>query len=348
MVASSTAATVPLEDVRVLGIRPLVSPSVLKEQFPVSADTAAHILTARRTVKEILAGRDPRLMVVIGPCSIHDPSAALEYAARLLELSRRVQDRYFLIMRVYFEKPRTTTGWKGLINDPRLDESCDVAHGLALARDLLRQIVEMGLPTSTEFLDPIIPQYTADLVAWAAIGARTTEAQTHREMSSGLSMPVGFKNGTDGDIQVALDAIKAAAAPHSFLGIDQTGATSIIQTSGNPDTHLVLRGGRSGPNYQPEAVNNAIDRLRKAGLPPAIMIDCSHDNSGKDPRRQPLFWQSLLEPRSNGCRELVAAMIESHLVAGQQNLSSDPSHLVYGQSITDGCLGWEETAALFD
>ncbi len=348
MVGSSTPATVPLEDVRVLGIRPLVSPAVLKEQFPVSADTAARILTARHTVKEILAGRDPRLMVVIGPCSIHDPSAALEYAARLLELSRRVQDRYFLIMRVYFEKPRTTTGWKGLINDPRLDESCDVAHGLALARDLLRQIVEMGLPTSTEFLDPIIPQYTADLVAWAAIGARTTEAQTHREMSSGLSMPVGFKNGTDGDIQVALDAIKAAAAPHSFLGIDQTGATSIIQTSGNPDTHVVLRGGRSGPNYQPEAVNNAIDRLRKAGLPPAIMIDCSHANSGKDPRRQPLVWQSLLEQRANGCRELVAAMIESHLVAGQQNLSSDPSRLVYGQSITDGCLGWEETAALFD
>lgn len=337
----------PLEDVRVRSIRPLVSPTTLKEQLPVSEEVAGQVLTARRTVKDILAGRDPRLMVVLGPCSIHDPPAALDYASRLRKLSDEVSDRFFLIMRVYFEKPRTTTGWKGLINDPHLDESCDVAHGLTLARDLLRQVAEMGLPTATEFLDPIVPQYTADLVSWAAIGARTTEAQTHREMSSGLSMPVGFKNGTDGDIQVALDAMKAAAAPHSFLGIDQAGATSIIQTAGNPDTHLVLRGGRSGPNYETTAVNEAIARLRRSGLPTGIMVDCSHANSGKDPQRQPLVWESILAQRVEGCRELVGAMIESHLLGGQQSLGSDPTRLTYGQSITDACLGWEETAALF-
>jgi 3-deoxy-7-phosphoheptulonate synthase len=341
------ASPAPLEDVRVRSIRPLVSPTSLKKQLPVSEEVAAKVLTARRTVKDILAGRDPRLMVVLGPCSIHDPRAALEYAARLCDLATQVSDRYFLIMRVYFEKPRTTTGWKGLINDPHLDESCDVAHGLTLARELLLQVAELGLPAATEFLDPIVPQYTADLVSWAAIGARTTEAQTHREMSSGLSMPVGFKNGTDGDIQVALDAMKAAAAPHSFLGIDQDGATSIIQTAGNPDTHLVLRGGRSGPNYETTAVSEAIARLRRSGLPTGIMVDCSHANSGKDPQRQPLVWESILAQRAEGCRELVAAMIESHLLGGQQSLGSDPTRLTYGQSITDACLGWEETAALF-
>ncbi len=342
-----TAPSVPLEDVRVRNIRPLVSPITLKAQIPVSSQVAQRVLEARRTIKDILAGRDPRLMVVVGPCSIHDPVAALEYAHRLQELSRQVNDRFYLIMRVYFEKPRTTTGWKGLINDPHLDESCDVAHGLALARDLLRQVGEIGLPAATEFLDPIVPQYTADLVAWAAIGARTTEAQTHREMSSGLSMPVGFKNGTDGDIQVALDAMKSAAAPHSFLGIDQEGTTSIIQTAGNPDTHLVLRGGRTGPNYETPYVNEAIARLRRSHLPTGIMVDCSHANSGKDPARQPLVWESILAQRAEGCRELVGAMIESNLLGGQQSLGRDPSRLAYGQSITDACLGWEETAALF-
>lgn len=342
-----TAPSVPLEDVRVRNIRPLVSPNTLKAQIPVSPEVAQRVLEARRTIKDILAGRDPRLMVVVGPCSIHDPVAALEYAHRLQELSRQVSDRFYLIMRVYFEKPRTTTGWKGLINDPHLDESCDVAHGLALARDLLRQVGEIGLPAATEFLDPIVPQYTADLVAWAAIGARTTEAQTHREMSSGLSMPVGFKNGTDGDIQVALDAMKSAAAPHSFLGIDQEGTTSIIQTAGNPDTHLVLRGGRTGPNYETPYVNEAIARLRRSHLPTGIMVDCSHANSGKDPARQPLVWESILAQRAEGCRELVGAMIESNLLGGQQSLGSDPNRLAYGQSITDACLGWEETAALF-
>lgn len=337
----------PLEDVRVREIRPLVPPAQLKSELPLAPELADQVLRARQTVKAILSGRDPRLMVVVGPCSIHDAPAALEYAERLQALSEKVADRYFLIMRVYFEKPRTTTGWKGLINDPHLDESCEVGQGLALARDLLRQVVGIGLPTATEFLDPIIPQFTADLVAWAAIGARTTEAQTHREMSSGLSMPVGFKNGTDGDIQVALDAMKAAAAPHSFLGIDQQGATSIIQTAGNPDTHLVLRGGRSGPNYAPEDVSEAVARLQKSGLPTGIMVDCSHANSGKDPARQPVVWQSILEQRAGGQQQLVGAMLESHLVGGNQTLKSGKAGLVYGQSITDGCLSWEETAALF-
>ncbi len=337
----------PLEDVRVCGVRPLVSPAELKRQLPALPEHASHVLESRTTAKNILVRRDPRLMVVIGPCSIHDPTAALEYASRLLDLSRKVEDRYFLIMRVYFEKPRTTTGWKGLINDPRLDDSCDVAQGIFAARKLLLEIVALGLPTATEFLDPIIPQYTADLVSWAAIGARTTEAQTHREMSSGLSMPVGFKNGTDGDIQVAMDAMKSANSPHSFLGIDQNGTTSIIQTTGNPDTHIVLRGGRSGPNYDPASVSAAIARLEKSKLNPSLMIDCSHANSGKDPARQPEVWRSILEQREHGRKEIVGAMIESHLHPGSQPLSENPAELKYGISITDPCIGWETTASLF-
>lgn len=337
----------PLEDVRVCGVRPLVSPAELKRQLPALPEHASHVLESRTTAKNILARRDPRLMVVIGPCSIHDPAAALEYASRLLELSRKVEDRYFLIMRVYFEKPRTTTGWKGLINDPHLDDSCDVAQGIFAARKLLLEIVALGLPTATEFLDPIIPQYTADLVSWAAIGARTTEAQTHREMSSGLSMPVGFKNGTDGDIQVAMDAMKSASSPHSFLGIDQNGITSIIQTTGNPDTHIVLRGGRSGPNYDPASVSAAIARLEKSKLNPSLMIDCSHANSGKDPARQPEVWRSILEQREQGRKEIAGAMIESHIHPGSQPLAQNPTELKYGISITDGCIGWETTASLF-
>ena len=343
---SNPLANPVVEDVRVCGLRRLVTPAQLKEQFPADAVVAQNVLAARATAKRILNGQDSRLMVVVGPCSIHDPVAAMEYGHRLWELSQKVADRYFLVMRVYFEKPRTTTGWKGLINDPHLDESCDVAHGLALARSLLVDLVELGLPTATEFLDPIIPQYTADLVAWAAIGARTTEAQTHREMSSGLSMPVGFKNATDGDIQVALDAMLSSRAPHSFLGIDQDGATSIVQTTGNPDTHIVLRGGRSGPNYDPASVASAVERMQKAGLRPALMIDCSHANSGKDPARQPEVWRSLLEQRRSGRREIMGAMLESHLEAGAQKLGADPSTLRYGVSITDGCMDWATTESL--
>jgi len=342
-----SAATAPVEDIRVRGLRRLITPAQMKAEWPTTPELAAKVLSARATAKAIIAGRDPRLMVVVGPCSIHDPEAAMEYAQRLAEINAQVSDRLFLVMRVYFEKPRTTTGWKGLINDPHLDESCDVAHGITLARKILLDLVSLGLPTATEFLDPIIPQYTADLVTWAAIGARTTEAQTHREMSSGLSMPVGFKNGTDGDVQVAMDAMKAASAPHSFLGIDQNGATSIIQTTGNPDTHIVLRGGRSGPNYSPQDVESAISRLEKNGLNRTVMIDCSHANSAKDPARQPEVWRSLIDQRKQGQSAIMGAMLESHLHAGSQSLNNGKEGLQYGVSITDGCIDWATTKDLF-
>lgn len=345
--ASADAHAPAVEDVRVRGLRRLITPAQLKEQLPTTPALATQVLRARQTAKQILARREDRMLVLVGPCSIHDPEAALEYARRLVALRAETRERYFFVMRVYFEKPRTTTGWKGLINDPHLDDSCDVAHGLTLARRLLLQISELGLPTATEFLDPIIPQYTADLITWAAIGARTTEAQTHREMASGLSMPVGFKNGTDGDIQVALDAMKSARAPHSFLGIDQDGSTSIIQTTGNPDTHIVLRGGRSGPNYYPEAVADAVARLEKNGLCTSLVVDCSHANSGKDPARQPEVWESLLAQRAAGRREIVGAMLESHLHAGRQPLTARREDLQYGVSITDGCIDWETTESLF-
>jgi 3-deoxy-7-phosphoheptulonate synthase len=249
-------------------------------------------------------------------------------------------------MRVYFEKPRTTIGWKGFINDPNLDESCDMAKGILLARKLLLDILDLGLPTATEFLDPIIPQYTAELITWAAIGARTTESQTHREMASGLSMPVGFKNATDGSFQTAIDAMASACTQHSFLGIDQDGATSIIKTAGNPDSHVVLRGGRTGPNYHPDDVALAEQALRKTGLHPTLMVDCSHANSGKDPNRQPDVWKSILAQRREGNRHLIGAMLESHLHFGSQPLTQDPSILKYGVSITDACMDWETTAEL--
>lgn len=335
-----------VEDLRVCGVRKLITPAQLKEQLPILPEAAQSVLRHRHTAKRILSGEDPRLMVVVGPCSIHDPVAAIDYARRLAALQEEVRESYFLVLRVYFEKPRTTTGWKGLINDPHLDESCDVARGLTMARELLLEINRLGLPAATEFLDPIIPQYTADLITWAAIGARTTEAQTHREMSSGLSMPVGFKNGTDGDVQVAIDAMKSARAPHSFLGIDQNGSTSIVKTSGNPDTHVVLRGGRNGPNYSSEHVEEAIGRLEKSGLNPRLMIDCSHANSGKDPSKQPEVWRSILDQRAAGRSEIIGAMLESHLFAGSQPLNN-PSDLQYGISITDGCIDWPTTRALF-
>lgn len=300
----------------------------------------------REQSRAILRGEDKRLLVVAGPCSIHDPEAAMEYARRLARLAEETSDRYFVVMRVYFEKPRTTVGWKGLINDPKLDDSCDLAHGIALARQILVEIAGLGLPVATEFLDPIIPQYIGDMVSWAAIGARTTESQTHRELASGLSMPVGFKNGTDGGIQVAIDAMKSSRAPHSFLGIDQDGSTSIVKTHGNPDSHLVLRGGRTGVNYHPEQVDAACDSLRKAGLSPALMVDCSHANSGKDPLRQPDVWKSILEQRAAGRSEIIGAMLESNIHLGAQPLEDDPSKLKYGISITDACMSWEMTEEL--
>jgi len=337
------APAMPLENLRVRGVTRLITPSQIKEQQPASPAQVDTVLQGREAARAILRGEDDRLLVIAGPCSIHDPKAAMEYANRLADLSREVSDRLFIIMRVYFEKPRTTVGWKGLINDPLMDDSCDVARGIALARKILLDIAGLGLPAATEFLDPIIPQYTADLISWSAIGARTTESQTHREMASGLSMPVGFKNGTDGGVQVAMDAMKSSRSPHSFLGMDQDGATSIVKTTGNPDSHVVLRGGRNGTNFEAPQVRATCEALGKNGLHPAVMVDCSHANSSKDPLRQPLVWKSILEQRASGRRAIIGAMLESNLHPGAQPLGDDLTTLQYGVSITDGCIGWEMT-----
>jgi 3-deoxy-7-phosphoheptulonate synthase len=338
---SPDTASPRVEDVRVSGVTRLITPHQVKAEIPASPEVIERVLAARETARRILRGEDPRLMLVVGPCSIHDTVSALDYARRLAALSKEIEDRIFIVMRVYFEKPRTTVGWKGLINDPHLDDSGDLEYGIKLARKLLLEVAEIGLPAGTEFLDPIIPQYIGDLISWAAIGARTTESQTHREMASGLSMPVGFKNGTDGSVQIALDAMRSACAPHSFLGIDQDGLTSIIKTVGNPDGHVVLRGGRDGPNYGPEHTALAAENLRKAGMSSALMVDCSHANSGKDPARQPEVLQSILEQRTAGRRDIVGAMIESHIHRGAQAAAKDG--LKYGVSITDACLDWETT-----
>ena len=342
----ASISTPPLEDLRVRGVTRLITPAQIKEQFPVSRSQMETVLRGREQARAIIRGEDDRLLVVVGPCSIHDSAAALDYAEKLAALSREVADRIFVIMRVYFEKPRTTVGWKGLINDPFMNDSCDMAYGLTLARKILLNIADLGLAAGTEFLDPIVPQYTAELISWAAIGARTTESQTHREMASGLSMPVGFKNGTDGSVQTAIDAMKSSRTPHSFLGIDQDGATSIIKTTGNPDSHVVLRGGREGTNYEPHLVAGVCEALRKSGLRPMLMVDCSHANSGKDPRRQPQVWQSIIQQRASGRREIIGAMLESHLNFGGQSLGHDPVALQYGVSITDACMDWQTTREL--
>jgi len=341
-----TASTVTVDNLRVAGVTRLITPARIKSEFPATATQLRLVSDARATARAILSGEDDRMLVIVGPCSIHDPASALEYAKRLADLSREVSDRLVVAMRVYFEKPRTTVGWKGLINDPHLDESFDISAGLTLARKLLLDILDLGLPAATEFLDPIVPQYIADLISWAAIGARTTESQTHREMASGLSMPVGFKNATDGSVQTAIDAMGSARTAHNFLGIDQDGATSIIKTAGNPDSHVVLRGGRNGPNFSAEDVRAAREALRKAGLHTALMVDCSHANSGKDPKRQPDVWRSLKEQRATDGSGIIGAMLESHIHSGAQPLGSDPSTLRYGVSITDACMDWETTAAL--
>lgn len=310
------------------------------------------VVRARAAVADILARRDPRLLVIVGPCSIHDERAALEYAARLAELAARVRDEIFVIMRVYFEKPRTTVGWRGMIIDPHLDSSSDIPEGLRIARRILLAINELGLPTATEVLDPIVPQYTADLVAWAAVGARTTESQTHREMASGLSMPVGFKNSTDGNLQVAIDAIVSARDPHRFLGIDQDGRIGVVSTRGNRSGHVILRGGRAGANYDQASVRAAAALLERAGLAPVLMVDCSHDNSGKKHRNQETAWNSVLEQRRNSASgpsptgptsPIIGAMLESNLFEGHQSITGDPRRLRYGVSITDECISWDTT-----
>ncbi len=301
------------------------------------------VVEGRDAVTRILRQDDRRLLVIVGTCSIHDVDGALEYATKLGRRREELSAQLCLVMRVYFEKPRTTIGWKGLINDPHLDGSYDIDAGLKKARRLLLQITELGLPVATEFLDPIVPQYTADLVSWAAIGARTTESQTHREMASGLSMPVGFKNATDGGLQVAIDAMTSARTPHSFLGIDQEGVTSIIRTTGNPDGHLVLRGGRLQSNYDSESIIGATAALEKSGLPPVLMVDCSHANSGKQHARQEEVWNSVISQRAAGNAALIGLMVESYLNEGNQPIPQRAADLRYGVSVTDACVGWETT-----
>ncbi|GAB4247420.1 MAG: 3-deoxy-7-phosphoheptulonate synthase [Candidatus Methylacidiphilales bacterium] len=335
-----------IQNVHVREVVRLIPPTALKRSLPAPESAKCLVLESRETIKAVLQKRDPRLLVVVGPCSIHDPEGALDYARRLASVRQELADRLLILMRVYFEKPRTTIGWKGLINDPDLDGSTRIEEGLPLARKLLLEIAQLGLPAATEFLDPILPQYTSDLISWAAIGARTTESQTHREMASGLSMPIGFKNGTDGSLQVAIDAMSAAMHPHSFLGIDPDGFTSIIRTTGNPWGHAVLRGGHVRTNYDPESIQEALTRLEKSGLSPVIMVDCSHANSGKQPLKQEIVWRSVLEQRIAGNTGIVGMMVESYLEAGSQPISSGRSGLRYGVSVTDPCLDWPSTEKL--
>lgn len=331
------------QDLHVRELVRLSPPRVVKANLPLTDVVSATVAQSRERVIRILKQADPRLLVVVGPCSIHEERGALEYAARLNALREELADRMEIVMRVYFEKPRTTIGWKGLINDPHLDGSQDIEAGLKIARRLLAEIVGMGLPAATEFLDPIAPQYIADLVTWAAIGARTTESQTHREMASGLSMPVGFKNATDGSLQIAIDAMGAAREPHSFLGIDTDGATSIVRTSGNPDGHVVLRGGRARTNYDAESIRDAEATLKKCGLPPVLMVDCSHANSAKQFARQEDVWHTVIEQRASGTRSLIGMMVESYLSEGNQPFPKPANELKYGVSITDACVSWETT-----
>ena len=335
-----------VENLNVLSFKPLVPPAAMKEEVPLSGEASETVAAAREEVSAILDLKDPRLLVIVGPCSIHDREAALEYAGRLNALRRELADRMCIAMRVYFEKPRTTVGWKGLINDPDLDGSYDVEKGIRKAREILAGIVGLGLPAASEILDPIIPQYIADLLAWVSIGARTSESQTHRELASGMSMAVGFKNSTDGWLQVAIDAILAASWPHHFLGIDSEGRSSVVATQGNPYGHIILRGGRSGPNYDPVSVISAEEQLAAAGLKPRIMVDCSHANCGKRPHLQAHVLRDVVQQRVEGNRSLIGVMLESNLKEGCQKLTSDPSKLEYGKSITDPCLDWETTERL--
>lgn len=332
-----------VDDINIASIQPLITPAQLKVEMPLSDVARQSVLTGRQTVRNILNGDDKRLFIVIGPCSIHDTKAAHEYADRLLTLREKVKDTLYIIMRVYFEKPRTTTGWKGLINDPDMNDSFDIEKGLHIGRKLLLELNEKGLPCATEALDPNSPQYLQDLIAWSAIGARTTESQTHREMSSGLSSPVGFKNGTDGGLTVATNAMQAVKSGHSFLGLNEQGQASIIRTNGNPYAHVVLRGGNGKPNYDESSVTQAENALNKAKVSNKIMIDASHANSNKDPYLQPLVLKNITDQIVNGNKTIVGLMVESHLKGGRQDIPADLSQLEYGQSVTDGCIDWETT-----
>ncbi|MDG6431042.1 3-deoxy-7-phosphoheptulonate synthase [Glaesserella parasuis] len=334
-----------LHNVNICNEKVLLTPKGLKQEFPLPEHLRKQIEESRKVISDIIHKRDKRQLIVIGPCSIHDPVSALEYAKKLKVLADKVSDKLYIVMRVYFEKPRTTVGWKGLINDPNLNGTFDVEKGLRIARKLLLDLAELGLPLATEALDPISPQYLADLFSWSAIGARTTESQTHREMASGLSMVVGFKNGTDGNLGVAINAMQASAMGHSFIGINQQGQVTVLHTKGNPDGHVILRGGKS-PNFEAQYVQECEQALRKAGLPEAIMIDCSHGNSNKDYRRQPLVAENVLQQLTAGNQSIIGLMIESHLFAGNQSSEQPFEQMQYGVSITDACIDWQTTETL--
>ncbi len=332
-------------DLRIRSVDPLISPRLLKEELPMTEASNTTVVEGRAAIEAIIAGEDPRLLAIVGPCSIHDPAAAIEYAERLERLRRELSDRLYVVMRVYFEKPRTRLGWRGLILDPRLDGSYEIQTGLRTARRILLDITERGLPVGSEMLDPIVPQYTSDLLSWASIGARTTESQTHREMASGLSMPIGYKNGTDGDVDVAINALSSARSGHSFIGIDSDGRTCVLHTTGNTAGHIILRGGRGGPNYHEEDVEAALEGLDRAGFNRAIVVDCSHANSQKNPEKQLRVLSSVVRQRCDGERALIGFMLESNLLGGRQEIQADLGTLRYGVSVTDACVGWEETEA---
>jgi 3-deoxy-7-phosphoheptulonate synthase len=332
-------------DVHVEEFIPIISPDALKRELPLAQRSIDTVVTGRKVIADIIDRKDPRLLVITGPCSIHDEGAALDFAQRLVQLQKEVASTLYLVMRVYFEKPRTTVGWKGLINDPNLDGTFDMNQGLRRARQLLLQITELGIPAGTEMLDPITPQYIAGLISWSAIGARTTESQTHREMASGLSMPVGFKNCTDGGLGTGLNAMIAARSPQRFLGIDPRGRSSIVHTTGNPHTHLVLRGGRR-PNYDSVSIREAIDMLISKGLPAAVMVDCSHANSRKRYEEQSVVWRDIISQRKGGNDAIIGMMLESNLDEGRQENTGSLETLQYGVSITDACISWETTAEL--
>ena len=332
-----------ISDLRVHSFTPLIPPAELKKETPLTEESHDTIVKSRETIRNIIGKRDSRFLGIIGPCSIHDKTSAVEYASRMVKLREKVNDRIYLIMRVYFEKPRTSLGWRGMITDPNLDGSYEIGLGLRLARELLLEITAMGIPTGSEMLDPIVPNYIDDLISWAAIGARTTESQTHREMASGLSMPVGFKNGTDGGYLSAVNALKSSREPHSFIGIDQEGNTCVVSTVGNPDVHIISRGSGDAPNYSPVQLIKAEELLKDAGIDPAILIDCSHGNSGKDYTLQEWVLRSLTDQRMAPNTSIIGFMIESNLYDGKQGIPENLADLEYGYSITDGCVGWDNT-----
>ena len=337
---------IQVDDLNVLSEETLISPEQLKQRVPASAKALATGAGCRIAIKRILQRQDPRLFIIVGPCSIHDTYAAMDYASKLKTLADEVDDTLLLVMRVYFEKPRTTTGWKGLINDPMMNDSFDITEGLTRGRQLLVDLAELGLPTSTEALDPVTPQYLQELIAWSAIGARTTESQTHREMASGLSSAVGFKNGTDGSLEVAINALQSVSAPHRFLGINHQGGVSVIHTRGNAHAHIVLRGGGGRPNYDSVSINICEQQLLKAGIPANIMVDCSHANSNKDPALQPLVMTNIGNQIVEGNQSIVGLMVESNLEWGNQSIPADLADLKYGVSVTDACVDWATTESM--